>query len=115
MLSAFSEVITQVFYRQVQELSVKVILFTYRQKSEDSVLFVKSAHLGHSYCENSNISQQHMKCGHRSFHLGSFDKAGGLGISTADGFQKTSPCIVNVHGAFDYITLAVLCGGGSRV
>ena len=89
VLSAFSEVITQVFYRQVQELSVKVILFTYRQKSEDSVLFVKSARLGHLYCENANIRRQHMKCGHMSFHSGSFDNAGGLGISTADEFQKT--------------------------
>ena len=101
MLSAFSEVITQVFHRQVQELSVKVILFKYRQKSEDSVLFVKSAPLGHLYCENANIRRQHMKCGHKSFHSGSFDGAGGLGISTADGFQR----MFKAH-------CRALCGGG---
>ena len=31
-----------------------------------------------------------MFCGHKSFHSGSFDGAGGLGISTADGFQMTT-------------------------
>ena len=35
-------------------------------------------------------SQQNMFCGHKSFHLGSFDGAGGLGISTSDGFQMTT-------------------------
>ena len=88
------------FHHQVQRLSVKVILFMCRQYSEESML-VKSALQGHLYCENANISQQHMLCGHKSFHSGSFDGAGGLGISTADGFQKmfTAHC-------------RALCGGG---
>ena len=76
------------YHHRVQRLSVKVILFMCRQWSEESMLG-KSALQGHLYCENTNISQQHMFCGHKSFHSGSFNGAGGLGISTADGFQMT--------------------------
>ena len=52
-------------------------------------MLAKSAPQGHLYCENTNIGQQRMFCGHKSFHSGSFNVAGGLGISTADRFQKT--------------------------
>ena len=65
-------------------------------------MLAKSALQGHLYCENTNIRQQHMFCGHKSFHSGSFDGAGGLGISTtADGFQK----MFKAH-------CRALCGGG---
>ena len=63
-----------------------LILFKCRQKSEDSMLFVKSAPLGHLYCEKANISLATHVVGHKRFNSGSFDNAGGLGISTADGF-----------------------------
>ena len=81
------------YHHRVQRLSVKVILFMCRQWSEESML-AKSALQGQLDWANCIVKiqtycQQRMFCGHKSFHSGSFNGAGGLGISTADGFQKT--------------------------
>ena len=67
-------------------------------------MLVKSAPQGHLNCENANMTRQHMLCGHKSSHSGSFDGAGGLGISIADGFQNASPSFVNARNVLDNIS-----------